>query len=52
MALLSLAPAKGLAQKGKKKKGKKGVTEQVDAKKKAGIFFCSSPRALLRKAKN
>ena len=36
VALLSLAPAKGLAQKVKKKKGKKGDTEQVDAKKKGG----------------
>ena len=35
-ALLSFAPAEGLAQKGKKKKGKKGDTEQVDGKKKGG----------------
>ena len=36
-ALLSFAPADGLAQKGKKKKkGKKGDTEQVDGKKKGG----------------
>lgn len=34
-SLLSLTPAEGLAQKGKKKKkGKKGDTEQVDGKKK------------------
>ena len=33
-ALLTFAPAEGLAQKGKKKKkGKKGDTEQVDGKK-------------------
>ena len=36
-ALMSFAPAEGLAQKGKKKKkGKKGDTEQVDGKKKGG----------------
>jgi len=36
-ALLSFAPADGLAQKGKKKKkGKKGDTEQVDGKRKGG----------------
>ena len=36
-ALLTFAPAEGLAQKGKKKKkGKKGDTEQVDGKKKGG----------------
>ena len=36
-ALLSFAPAEGLAQKGKKKKkGKKGDTEQVEGKKKGG----------------
>ena len=35
--LLSFTPAEGLAQKGKKKKkGKKGDTEQVDSKKKGG----------------
>ena len=36
-ALLSFAPGEGLAQKGKKKKkGKKGDTEQVEGKKKGG----------------
>jgi|GEM_PF-3966062 len=34
--LLSVIPTDGLAQKGKKKKGKKGDTEQVDGKKKGG----------------
>jgi len=34
--LLSVMPTEGWAQKGKKKKGKKGDTEQVDGKKKGG----------------
>ncbi|MGB1480978.1 MAG: DUF5118 domain-containing protein, partial [Flavobacteriales bacterium] len=34
--LLSVMPTEGWAQKGKKKKGKKGDTEQVDSKKKGG----------------
>ena len=34
--LLSVMPTDGWAQKGKKKKGKKGDTEQVDGKKKGG----------------
>ena len=35
-ALLSVMPVDSLAQKGRKKKAKKGDTEQVDAKKKGG----------------
>ena len=35
-AMLGLAPADALAQKGKKKKGKKGNAAQVDGAKKGG----------------